>query len=143
MRGRECFCCGDGTTRRRRKKIEIKAGTISTDFYKIQVKTEKQRNEHEGMSRCKALHERCFHKCKKKTKTKTKSKVYVCSGVVRLVLEYAHECDFIWFKGFFFLNRIHEYLEDCMYDCSLAIRDDFTAALSLCDDGDREFRSDW
>lgn len=52
------------------------------------------------MSKCKALHNRCFVECKKKILNIT----HVCSEVVRLVLEYTQECDYIWLKGFFFPN---------------------------------------
>lgn len=49
---------------------------------------------------------------------KSKLNYNVCSEAVRLVLEYTQECDYIWFEVFV---RIHEYLEDCIRDCSLAI----------------------
>lgn len=74
------------------------------------------------MSKCKALHNRCFVECKKKILNIT----HVCSEVVRLVLEYTQECDYIWLKGFFF--RIHECLEDCIHDCSLAISDELKSS---------------
>ena len=54
------------------------------------------------MSKCKALHNRCFVKCKKKILNIT----HVCSEVVRLVLEYTQECDYIWLKGFFPNSRV-------------------------------------
>lgn len=62
---------------------------------------------------CKALHNMLLE---------CKSNQNVCAEVVHLVLEYTHTHTHISAITFGLrLFPIHEYLEDCVYDCSLAI----------------------